>query len=163
MHTRSLDLGCGAAPKNFFSATEVYGVDLFRSGVPNVVQADLTVDNIPFSDEFFDYVTAHDFIEHVPRLVYVPHRRSAFIELMNEIWRVLKDGGKFLSVTPSYPQLAAFSDPTHVNFITEHTFPQYFDDKNRWARTYGFNGAFKIELQQQNGPHLISILEKITA
>jgi len=79
---------------------------------------------------------------------------------MNEIYRVLKVGGLFYSFTPAFPHAAAFQDPTHVNIITEGTFPSYFDDKNRWAEMYGFKGAFQIVEQTWRGPHLASILRK---
>jgi SAM-dependent methyltransferase len=160
MKTKSLDLGCGAAPKNFFEAEEVYGIDVREDLEKNIHVADLAIESIPFPDNFFDYVTAHDFLEHIPRLVYLPQRRNSFVELMNEIWRVLKVGGRLLSVTPAYPQPAAFVDPTHVNFITEQTFTLYFDDKNRWAGGYGFKGAFEIISQEWRGQHLVSILQK---
>jgi hypothetical protein len=70
-------------------------------------------------------------------------------------------GGKFLSQTPCYPHPAAFWDPTHVNFITEQTFPLYFDNSNKWATMYGFKGQFHIEQQTMNGQHLISVLIKV--
>jgi len=162
MTTKSLDLGCGMAPKNFFGAEQVYGIDVRTDLEKNIYKADLAIEGLPFSDDFFEFVTAHDFIEHIPRLVYVPERRNSFVELMNEVWRVLKMGGRFLSVTPAYPQPAAFVDPTHVNIITEQTFPLYFDDQNRWAKGYGFNGAFKIVSQEWKGIHLITVLEKTT-
>jgi SAM-dependent methyltransferase len=92
---------------------------------------DLAIESIPFPSEYFDYVSAYDFIEHVPRIIYNPTRRFCFIELMNEIYRVLKMGGTFASFTPAFPKEAAFIDPTHVNIITENTFPLYFDNKNR--------------------------------
>jgi SAM-dependent methyltransferase len=161
--TISLDLGCGAQPRNIFGAETVYGIDVRDDLEKNVVRADLTVERIPFNDNFFDFVTAHDFIEHVPRLIYNPHRRLPFIELMNEIWRVLKVGGKLYSSTPAFPQASAFWDPTHVNFITEMTFPMYFDDKNRGAKQYGFVGAFRIVSQNWERFHLVSILEKVSA
>jgi SAM-dependent methyltransferase len=126
----------------------------------NIVKYDLVIEKIPFNDNTFDFVTAHDFIEHIPRLIYAPERRLPFVELMNEIWRVLKVGGKFLSYTPCYPHPAAFWDPTHVNFITEQTFPLYFDDSNKWASMYGFKGQFQIEQQTMNGQHLVSVLVK---
>ncbi len=158
--SRSLDLGCGKSPENLFGADEVFGIDLREDSESNVVRADLVIENIPFPDQYFDFVTAHDFIEHIPRLIYMPTRRLPFIELMNEIYRVLLPGGKFLSITPAFPQAAAFWDPTHVNFITEQTFPLYFDNEKNWAAMYGFKGAFLIESQQWNGPHLVSILQK---
>lgn len=160
MQTKSLDLGCGAKPKNHFNADSIYGIDVRDDLVLNVVKADLVLEPIPFKDGYFDYVTAFDFLEHIPRLIYAPHRRNSFVELMNEIWRVLKLGGKFYSSTPAFPNAAAFCDPTHVNIITDQTFPLYFDNINSWARIYGFKGAFKVESQFWQGPHLCSILIK---
>ena len=130
---KTLDLGCGDNPKNPFNASNVYGVDI-REDLENGIRcADLAIEKIPYEDEFFDYVTAFEFIEHIPRVVYSPKRRNSFVELMNEIYRVLKPGGLFLSSTPGYPHGVAFRDPTHVNFITNETFPLYFDDKNNYT------------------------------
>lgn len=161
MTTKALDIGCGLTPKNPFNATEVYGIDVRDDASANIVKADLVIEPIPFPDNSFDYLTAHDFLEHVPRLIYVPQRRNAFIEVMNEIWRVLKVGGTFMSFTPAFPHAAAFRDPTHVNFITEDMFPHYFDDVNCWASIYGFKGKFKIVSQEWRGPHLLSIMTKV--
>ena len=43
-----------------------------------------------------------DLIEHVLRVIYIPHRRFCFDELMNKIYRVFKTWGKFLSFTPAF-------------------------------------------------------------
>ncbi len=158
--TKSLDIGCGPNPKNFFNADEVNGIDVRENIGAGIFKADLAIEPIPFPEETFDYVTAHDFLEHIPRVIYMPHRRNSFVEVMNEIWRVLKPGGQFLSFTPAYPHGPAFRDPTHVNIITEETFPMYFDDTNRLATVYGFYGAFKIINQQWLGPHLVTFMVK---
>lgn len=163
MATKTLDIGCGAVPKNPFNAEEVHGIDVRDDLERNIKRADLVIEPIPYPDEFFEFVTAHDFLEHIPRLVYVPERRNAFVEVMNEIWRVLKVGGHFLSFTPAYPHPEAFRDPTHVNIITDQTFVAYFDTVNRWAVPYGFKGAFHIISQEWRGPHLMSILRKVEA
>ena len=68
-----------------------------------------------------------------------------------------------MSLTPAYPHAEAFQDPTHVNIITEHTFPAYFDNVNRWARGYGFRGAFQMRLQEWRGAHLLSVMQKVEA
>lgn len=149
-------------PKNDFNADEVFGIDVRDDLDANIKRADLAIEPIPFDDDFFEYVTAHDFLEHIPRVVYVPHRRNAFVEVMNEVYRVLKVGGLFLSVTPAYPHAEAFRDPTHVNIITDQTFPAYFDNVNRWASGYGFKGAFDIKLQEWRGPHLLTVMQKVT-
>jgi hypothetical protein len=91
--TKSLDFGCSIKPKNPYHADEIYGVDIWEDLSRNIKKADLVVEPIPFEDDFFDFVTAYDLIEHIPRLIYKPERRLPFIELMNEIYRVLKMGG----------------------------------------------------------------------
>ncbi|MCX8062044.1 MAG: methyltransferase domain-containing protein, partial [Anaerolineales bacterium] len=160
--TKSLDLGCGSQPRNPFQADEVFGID-FREDLKShkIWCVDLAVEPIPFEDNFFDYVSAYDFLEHIPRVIYIPKRRNAFVELMNEIYRVLKRGGLFVSLTPSYPHGASFQDPTHVNIITEQTFPLYFDNTNRWASSYGFRGSFLIRSQEWHGPHLLTVMQKV--
>jgi SAM-dependent methyltransferase len=162
MSTISLDLGCGPNPRNIFKADEVWGIDIRSyADKPEIRVADLVVEKIPFEDASFDFVTAHDFLEHVPRILYMPGRRFPFVELMGEIWRVLKTGGRFFSYTPAFPHAAVFRDPTHVNIIAEDTFSLYFDDQNRWGTMYGFQGAFKILQQSWMGPHLCTVMEKV--
>jgi len=149
--TKSLDLGCGKNPKNPFNADEVFGIDVRDDVNANIKRADLVIEPIPFDNKTFGYVIACDFIEHVPPLVYVPHRRNAFVELMSEIYRVLKMNSTFLSFTLAYPHIETFRDATHVNFITEQTFALYFDHENRWGGLYGFSAAFKIISQEWQG------------
>lgn len=156
----SLDIGCGATQWNPFGAKYVFGVDIRADQERNIKYADLVVEPIPFPDKQFDYITAGDFIEHVPRIIYAPARRFPFVELMNEVWRTLKPGGIFLSRTPVYPFSPAFRDPTHVNIISVETFPLYFDNKRRWAAMYGFVGSFRVIRQAVRPPCLISLLER---
>lgn len=156
----SLDIGCGTEPRNPFRAQHVFGIDIRANAEKNIRYADLAIEPIPFPDCFFDYLTAGDFIEHIPRVIYAPARRFPFVQLMNEIWRVLKPGGIFMSRTPVYPFSAAFRDPTHVNIISHETFPLYFDDKRRFAAMYGFVGYFRILAQAVRPPHLISLLQR---
>lgn len=63
------------------------------------------VDPIPFASASFQYTTAYDFIEHVPRVLATQDSRTRFpfIELMDEIHRVLKPQGLFLPKTPAFP------------------------------------------------------------
>lgn len=144
--SKSLDLGCGPTPRNPYNATEAYGVDINDVGFDFVKKADLAIEPIPFETSSMDFITAFDFIEHVPRLVYINgERRSSFIELMNEIWRVLKPGGIFRAHTPAYPHPEAFIDPTHVNYITEGTVRYFCENSGltEFGKMYGFNGSFQ--------------------
>jgi len=156
----ALDIGCGPEPRNPFNASTVYGVDIRDDASEHVKSADLVVEGIPFEDESMDYVTAFDFIEHVLRIVYLPERRFPFVELMNEVHRVLKPNGIFLSHTPAFPYSQAFSDPTHVNIITADTFRGYFCGDGAMARMYGFTGSFELLDQVIVGSHLVSLLRK---
>jgi SAM-dependent methyltransferase len=161
--TRTLDIGCGTDPRNPFNADEVFGIDIRDDAARNIKYADLAVEAIPYADDTFDYLTAFEFLEHVPRVLYAPSRRFPFVELMGEIHRVLKPGGVLLSHTPAFPYPQAFQDPTHVNIITEATFANYFDDQKTWARMYGFKGSFAVLRQGWSKPHLISVLRKPNA
>ena len=143
-----LDLGCGKAPRNPYGRSRLAGVDrraLRGDDGIEIRAADLSLEPIPWPDASFGSVSAFDFIEHVPRLL--PRAdgqgtRSPFIELMNEIWRVLAAGGRLWAVTPAYPAAEAFQDPTHVNVITERTH-EYFCGDNPLGRMYGFAGRFR--------------------
>jgi SAM-dependent methyltransferase len=145
----SLDLGCGPEPKNVFRATEIFGVDINNFENPNIRVADLAVEPIPFEDNFFDFVTGFDFLEHIPRVLYIGReRRQPFIDIMSEVWRVLKPGGETFFATPAFPHPEAFQDPQHVNIITENSIlyfsaPQWLE----LCQAYGFKGRFEVVRQ----------------
>jgi SAM-dependent methyltransferase len=149
MATKHLDLGCGASPRNPYGRDEAHAVDL---AAPEGIdarffrRANLSVEPIPHADSSFDSVSAFDFLEHVPRVLTTADGRGTrfpFVELMNEIHRVLKPGGCFYAVTPAYPSRQAFQDPTHVNFITRGTW-EYFCGSQPGARMYGYTGSFEM-------------------
>ena len=146
MTTRHLDLGCGSHPRNPYGHDIVCGVDLAPARTDEFFRAaNLALDAVPFPDGHFDSVSAYDFLEHVPRILPTAdgrRTRAPFIELMDEIHRVLRPGGLLYAQTPVYPHAAAFQDPTHVNVITRHTH-QYFTEPCLLARMYGFRGAFR--------------------
>jgi SAM-dependent methyltransferase len=146
MPTRHCDLGCGTKPRNPYQHEQLFGVDIrahSEAGV-EVRQANLVMAPIPYPDNFFDSVSAYDFLEHVPRVLpglQPGSTRFPFVELMNEIWRVLVPNGRLYAVTPAFPHAAAFQDPTHVNIITDQTH-HYFTRPGLLARMYGFTGDF---------------------
>ncbi|GDY01092.1 hypothetical protein LBMAG49_04210 [Planctomycetota bacterium] len=149
MTTRHLDLGCGPRPRNPYRHDEVHAVDLV---IPDGVDpqwfrhANLSLQPIPHGDSSFESVSAFDFLEHVPRILLTADgtgTRFPFLDLMNEIHRVLKPGGRLYAVTPCYPSPEAFQDPTHVNVITDKTW-RYFCGEPPMARPYGFRGNFEL-------------------
>jgi len=149
--SRHLDLGCGLKPNNPYNRAEVFALDI--GGDPHQCAglstdhfqyANLSVQPIPFPDNYFSSVSAYDFLEHIPRVLACPEKGTIlpFINLMNEVWRVLEPGGLFYAVTPAFPRREAFVDPTHVNFITDNTH-RYFTDPGPGASLYGFTGRFR--------------------
>ena len=168
-----LDLGCGVNPRNIFNIKNMYGVDIRSNNLDFVREANLSIDKIPFEENTFDFCTAFDFLEHIPRQLYVDSKSILpFINLMNEIHRILKPNGYFLHSTPAYPSKQVFQDPTHVNFITEDTFPHYFCSNiqketsmegvinSATASIYGFKGNF-IHIDQAwifRGVNLVGLI-----
>ncbi|MBL8288065.1 MAG: methyltransferase domain-containing protein [Rubrivivax sp.] len=161
MPTRHLDLGCGPVPRNPYGRDELYGVDLGAAspadaaGDSRIRRANLALQPIPWPDSSFDSVSAYDFLEHVPRLLATADgsgTRFPFVELMNEVWRVLKPGAMFYAVTPAYPHPAVFQDPTHVNFLTRGSH-DYFTRPHRLAAMYGFAGDFRCVRAQPTRHH----------
>lgn len=148
MTTRHLDLGCGATPRNPYGQDEVHAIDLVRPEGFNpdfFRTGNLSRQPIPHPDSSFDSVSAYDFLEHVPRLLPSADGTGTvfpFVRLMDEIWRVLVPGGLFYALTPAVPAMAAFTDPTHVNYISDETH-SYFCGESPPARIYGFTGRFE--------------------
>jgi len=145
---RHLDLGCGGTPRNPYGRASTCGVDIVPAhpGASHEHRiANLVVEPIPYADGRFGSVSAYDFLEHVPR-VFPDGRggtRFPFIALMDEIWRVLADGGLLYALTPAFPHPDAFVDPTHVNIITSDTH-RYFCGAEPEGRMYGFAGRFEV-------------------
>ncbi|BAO80184.1 SAM-dependent methyltransferase [Serpentinimonas raichei] len=145
-----LDLGCGTKPRNPYRQQRLFGIDIRHGlqtpGVEVIVAANLALQAIPFPDSHFDSVSAYDFLEHIPR-VALDHAsassRLPFVELMNEIWRVLKPNGLFYAVTPVFSHEKMWRDPTHVNPITPKSC-RYFTRPELGARMYGYTGDFEV-------------------
>lgn len=74
---------------------------------PDIVW-DLT-QRLPFDDNTVDEVRAYDILEHMPQ--------GKVINLIEEIYRVLKVDGVFESFTPSTDGRGAFQDFTHTSFL----------------------------------------------
>ncbi|MFA5155468.1 MAG: class I SAM-dependent methyltransferase [Patescibacteria group bacterium] len=121
-----LDIGCSQLS---FSENqdniEVYGIDKnhpssYKEG--NFVYCDLDKEKIPFNNDLFDFVVAGEVIEHTKRP----------FELIEEIVRVLKNGGILYLSTPNpyyylelFKELFSISipdDPEHLNLYTPPNF-----------------------------------------
>jgi len=145
-----LDLGCGLTPKNPYGADRVFGCDIrdisSELSLQGVVfkKANLAIERIPYADNFFDSLSALDFLEHIPRQMMNADGKlvNPLVNLINEVYRVLKPNGVFFASTPIFPHPSAFVDPTHVNIMTDKTY-LYFIGNKALGQMYGFNGNFE--------------------
>ena len=152
----NVDLGCG------FRKTGNLGIDVR----PDRTNADLICrlgfEPIPLDDEIVDSVYCRDFLEHIPKAYYSESEkrlRYPIIELMNEVWRILKSGGSFTSLTPCYPNPEVHRDPTHLSVWTLESM-QYFCGKYPVAELYGIKTRFELVENRLDGFYLHAVLRK---
>lgn len=111
----------------------------------------------PLPDECVITATSSHVLEHIN-----PHK-GVFINVMNEIWRVLKPHGQFAFVVPHAESHGYAQDPTHCNMINETTM-HYFDPDpegtNIGPQLYNFYRPkpWKIERQYFNPQGNLEVL-----
>lgn len=156
----ALDLGSGPCPRDKFGVDQIVGVDFQDSILNNVRAADLSMAPIPAGDQSVQLVTAFDFLEHIPRWERNQGSiRFPFLDLIDDVHRVLEPGGLFYSETPAFPMREAFQDPTHVNIVTRETFSHYISGPT-WARQYGFSARFELLFIGWRVGHLIALMQR---
>ncbi len=101
-------------------------------------------EKIPFEDSSVDEVFTQDFLEHIKPEDKVP--------LMNEIWRVLKHGGKMEHWVPNAGSRNDFGSPSHLSHWNLQQFEHFNIDSYRYDKDHvyeGFVGKFKKMLAEE--------------
>lgn len=109
-----LDVGCGENKQPGFvgmDKRECKGVDI----VHDIEQFPWPIDNEAVLDIFCSHI-----IEHV--------KPWLMLDLMNEMWRVMKPGGQLVISMPYGVSFGFVQDPTHCNACNEATW-QYYDPR----------------------------------
>lgn len=100
----------------------------------------------PWLAHSVDEIRAHDIIEHLPHKTHT----------MEEIWRVLKPGGRAEIVVPTTEGRGAWQDPTHVSYWNRNSFLYYTAGdahRERFGKHYGITARFNvIEERQETVP-----------
>lgn len=99
-------LDVGSADSHF---TNSIGRDMETEAITGE-SIDLNVSPLPYTNDYFDFVTSFACIEHI-------HNTFFFLD---ELWRVLKKGGLVYLETPNwrYSYKSFFNEPTHYTPFT---------------------------------------------
>lgn len=108
----NLDIGCGGNKQSGF-----VGIDLRPLPGVDIVH-DLEKFPYPIEDGVCNTIVGSHIIEHIKPWV--------MIDLMNELWRILRVGGKVALAFPYGVGHLFVQDPTHCNPCNESTW-EYFD------------------------------------
>ncbi|MBA7632801.1 hypothetical protein ES703_40356 [subsurface metagenome] len=147
------NLGCGTQKKAGY-----VNVDRSEAVKPDVL-ADITV--LPWKwakTNSAERIEMDNLAEHIEPYLW--------IRVVRECHRVLKpDGVLWLKVPELRPgnEMAAFSDPTHVNFFTIQTSDYYYYKHPRWqafGRAYGIPPFERIENRRHSVFLLISLRKR---
>lgn len=153
-----LDLACGNNKKEGFK-----GIDIANTPDVDYV-VDLQVYPWPIESESVEEIYCGHYIEHIPHLNIkgvlkesnsfeefkekLLNSKDGLIDFFNEIYRVLKPGGKAVITAPFYSSERAYGDPTHIRYI--NNFLCYYLMKD-WVRDnklehYNLNCDFDVTL-----------------
>jgi len=135
-----IDFGCGGAPRNPFKCKKLETIDVYKISETHPTHLIEPGAALPFSENAIKSLSAYDVLEHISR---DNSGKNEFIFYMNEFFRVLQPGGVAVFVFPDYPGKTAFSDPTHINFITDETIG-YFIGKDDGSYYAGITAKFEL-------------------
>jgi DNA modification methylase len=153
-----LDLACGNNKRENFK-----GIDVVKTDVTDYV-FDLQSFPWPIESESAEHVHCSHYIEHIPHsnINSILKQSNSFeefkekmstskdgmVEFWNELYRILKPGGKASLIAPYYTSQRAFGDPTHERFIADSTF--WYLNKNWMTENhlehYGLNCDFDVKI-----------------
>lgn len=151
-----VDIGCGH--KRDPKAT--VGLDYYRWGPWVDIVHDVTKFPWPIPDGTFDAAVSHQCIEHLPNDGRVAGD-DLFFRFFDEVWRILRPGGRFSFDTPDYRSHDAWSDPTHRRTFHPNAFTFLWDanrdslyPRKRWelveiylSRFYGTSGLNTLQVK----------------
>lgn len=120
-----LDVGCGDA-----KVKGAVGIDCVKLPGVDIVH-DLNSYPWPLKANSFDMVYMNNIIEHLPNS----------IKVMEEIYRILKKGGKVKIVTVYWNHYHSITDPQHISFFNEYSWDFYTGQR----KGYYTKSRFKLE------------------
>lgn len=145
-----LNLGCGTDIRTGYvnvDAIPLKGVDIVH---------DLDCFPYPFADDTFEEIVMINVLEHL----------SNTVKVMEELWRISKDGAKVIIRVPYWNSMDFVTDPTHKTAFNEYTFG-FFDPTARLCQKRPYYSKARFQIQQEYfyvrlpGPRYIKTQKKI--
>jgi len=144
-----IDLACGDRKKEGY-----YGIDVSAIQGVDLVH-DLNVYPWPLEDNSVDKINCHHYVEHIKhedyttilksvlkeissfeefkeKILKLEFQQDGLIKFMDEMYRILKPGGKATIQVPYLTHTRSFGDPTHTRYIHDMSF--YYFSKE-WRET----------------------------
>ena len=141
-----LDIGCGnnKYPNSIgMDKRAIIGVDIIH---------DMEQPPWPIENEYFDQAKMLHVMEHLkPWLV---------IDIMNEVWRILKFNGELELIMPIAGSVAFYSDPTHIKSWNIYTV-EYFNINSNFRNIYSPKPWKVVKNYVNHKQYLEIILRKV--
>jgi len=137
---KNLDIGCGNELSKDTKMDKWVGIDLSSNDKRCIIRN--LGRGLPFNDNYFDTIKAHNVLEHI--------KQKDYIFVWNEIYRCLKKDGIFEIMVPRWNKEVSIQDPTHVRFFCAESFQYFCDDGsgktafNGLSEGYGVKTKFKM-------------------
>jgi len=135
-HTKRLNLGAG---NRVFPLWINHSLDKHRPEID--VAWDLNQRPWPWPSNTFSRVNAWAVLEHL---------HLTLLESMDEIWRILRPGGKVHLKVPYYKAARAYTDPTHITRGWHPKVFHFFDPATRRGRECDYYTPFKWQIIEIN-------------
>ena len=148
---KRVNIGCGMDYRQSTAQAHWLNTDLSATARCDVVH-DIRTERLPVEDGEVDVVYASGVLEQI---LLNEHLLFAF----NEVWRVLKPGGKFNIVVPNSEYAIANQDPWDCRKFVPKTFQYFLKDAREhklYGRIYGFKPFSSVDIQE-NERHILVV------
>lgn len=121
--------------------------DFLNADIDPLTNPDILINletgNFPLEDNSVSEIRAYHVLEHIG---------EGFFHLMQEIYRVCRDGAILDIQVPHHRSEVFYGDPSHVRFITTESLRQFSKSRNewhikQWQSSSGFGLKYNVDFE----------------